>query len=641
MAELPEGTLTFLLTDLEGSTRRWDSDPDAMRSAMTRHDALIATAVGGHQGRLVEAGREGDSVLAVFRTADGAARCGLDIQRAFISEDLPKVRIAIHTGEAQLRGGHYFGPALNRCARVLALCHPGQILITRATQEVVADEPPARSQLLDLGVHWLKDLQRPEHVFQLKDLDNPVDFPPLKSLEERRHNLPEPLTTFVGREKELDELRRLMRGSRLLSIVGPGGVGKTRLALQLALPAVSELRDGAWLAELAPISDPALVPQVVASALGIPEQAGRSVTDTLAESLTGREALLLLDNCEHVVEAAAVLADRLLKASATLRILATSREPLQVPGETTWWAPPLPSSDAVELFNARAAAAEPGYRPNGSTTVADICRSLDGLPLAIELAAARTHLMPVEEILDRLADRFRLLVGGSRTLAERQQTLEAAVDWSYDQLTADEQALLRRLSVFAGRFSVLDAERVCGDGFETFDVLARLVAKSLVLADGGRYLCLDTIRAYGLRRLAASGEEAAVRRRHGAHFLEVARGAEPGRLAQWLDRLEDAHDNLRGALAWALTADPELGLLLADAAQLFWQLRGHNTEARRWLRSLLDAVPATSALRGRAEVELANFTYIENEMAEAARLLAEAEVHARAAGDRETLILAL
>jgi predicted ATPase len=610
-----------------------------MRESMTRHDAVIADAVTRHAGHLVEAGREGDSVLAVFRTAEDAARCGLAIQHAFGADPTLRLRIAIHTGEAELRDGHYFGPALNRCARLLAVCHPGQLLLTRATQELLADRLPRGAELVDLGTHLLKDLGRPEHVFQLGDRDHPVAFPPLKS-QRRRHNLPQPLTTFVGREKELSELRELLRRSRLLTLVGPGGVGKTRLALELATRSVAEFAAGAWLTELAPISDPALIPQAVAAAVGVPEQAGRPLTETLAEHFADREALLVLDNCEHLVEAAAQLAERLLRTSPNLRIVATSREPLGVPGETTWWASPLPDADAVELFNARALAVEPRYEPNGSPAVAEICRSLDGLPLAIELAAARAHLMPIDEIRARLDDRFRLLVGGGRTLAARQRTLEAAVDWSYDQLSEEEQSLFRRLCVFAGRFSLEDLDSVCSGPYDAVDVIARLVAKSLVLAEGGRYRCLDTIRAYGLRRLAASGEEKAFRRRHAQHLLDIARAAEPGRLAGWLDRLEDAHDNLRAALGWAVDTDPELGLELASGAHLFWQLRGHNTEARRWLRSLLAAAPTASRLAPRAHVELANFTYIENEMAEAAALLAQAEAEARDSGDRKAEVLA-
>ena len=262
MAELPEGTLTFLLTDLAGSTRLWDSDPEGMRRSMTRHDAIISGAVEGHSGRLVEAGREGDSVLAVFRAAADAAGCALDIERGFHAEGSLRIRVALHTGEAQLRGGHYYGPALNRCARLLAICHPGQVVLTRATQELLADESPADVELVDLGLHRLKDLVRPEHVFQLGDLHHPVEFPPLPSLEQRRHNLPHPLTTFVGRQPELRELRDLLQGSRLLTIAGPGGVGKTRLALELAGSAVAEYRDGAWLAELAPVSDEALDPRL-------------------------------------------------------------------------------------------------------------------------------------------------------------------------------------------------------------------------------------------------------------------------------------------------------------------------------------------------------------------------------------------
>jgi predicted ATPase/class 3 adenylate cyclase len=649
MATLPEGTLTFVLTDVEGSTKTWEERPEAMRGLMLRHDALVSAAVMG-RGDLVEAGREGDSVLAVFKTAADAAACALELQRLFTSEPWPaglalKIRVALHTGEADLRDGHYFGPALNRCARLLSTCNPGQILLTRATQELLADQLHPPAQLRDLGLHRLKDLMRPEHVFQLTDGQHPASFPPIRSLPNRLHNLPVQLTTFVGRGRELTELRELQARTRLLTLVGPGGVGKTRLALQLAADVFSGFADGVWLVELAPVADAGLVPNAVANALDIPEQRDRPLPETLARHFGERQALLVLDNCEHVLDAAGGLSERLLKSCSQLRILATSREPLGIPGEVTWWAPPLDAGEAVLLFNDRAAAVEPGFRADGSAVVADICRSLDGLPLAIELAAARVHMMPVAEINARLGDRFRLLTGGSRSAAERQRTLEAAVDWSYDQLPENEGRLFRRLAVFSGWFSLGDSESVCAapglDSNDMLELLTRLVAKSLVAVDGARYRWLETIRAYALRRLAQSGEEATSRRRHAVYFLAKAEARRPGGLATWLDSLEDQHDNLRGALGLALDVDPELGLRLTAAIHDFWQLRGHNTEGRRWLEALLAVAPAASALTRRALVDLATFAYIQDELDTAERILSDAHEQAKAAGDDACELLAL
>ena len=649
MAPLPEGTITFMLTDLEGSTRAWERQPNEMRAAMARHDAILGRLTQKHEGELVEAGREGDSVLAVFRTAGAAAACAIGIQKTFAAERWPdglvlNVRIALHTGEAQLREGHYFGSALNRCARLLAACHPGQILLTKATQAMLADEVPPGSALRDLGLHRLKDLVRPEQVFQLNDLARPIDFPPIRSLPRQLTNLPLELTTFVGRRQELQQLEQLQSQSRLLALIGPGGVGKTRLALQLATDLRAKFADGVWLVELAPIRDGELLPQAVAGALDVPEQANSALTATLVEHLRDRETLLLLDNCEHVVEAAARLAETLLRSCPNFNLLITSREVLNVPGEMTWWVPPLEDSEAVQLFLERARSV--GYaQTDGLPVVAGICRRLDGLPLAIELAAARSHMMPVADIEARLSDRFLLLTGGSRTAAERQRTLEATIDWSYDQLSEPEQLLFGRLAVFSGRFTLSDAEAVCaGPPLNTAAVLGllgRLVDKSLLVAEEGRYRLLETMREYGVRRLTDSGLEQQLRAMHARRFLAVAKSWEPGQFARWLDRIEEAHDNCRAALGWSVTHDHDLGLMLADALFDFWQLRGHITEARGWLEALVTATTEASTLRTGARVQLAAFAYTQNDLGVARSLLEDTLAEARRTGDAVNEMLAL
>jgi len=649
VAPLPEGTITFMLTDLEGSTRAWESGPNEMRTAMGRHDAILALLTQKHEGELVEAGREGDSVLAAFRTAGAAAACAISIQKTFAAEPWPdglvmNVRIALHTGEAQLREGHYFGPALNRCARLLAACHPRQILLTKATQAMLADEVPPGSALQDLGLHRLKDLVRPEQVFQLNDLARPIDFPPIRSLPRQLTNLPLELTTFVGRRQELQQLEQLQSQSRLLALIGPGGVGKTRLAIQLATDLRGKFADGVWLVELAPIRDGELLPQAVAGALDVPEQANSALTATLVEHLRDRETLLLLDNCEHVVEAAARLAETLLRSCPNFNLLITSREVLNVPGEVTWWVPPLEDSEAVQLFLDRARSV--GYaQTDGLPVVAGICRRLDGLPLAIELAAARSHMMPVADIDARLSDRFLLLTGGSRTAAERQRTLEATIDWSYDQLSEPEQLLFGRLAVFSGRFTLSDAEAICSEPPlstpAVLGLLGRLVDKSLLVAEEGRYRLLETMREYGLRRLTDTGREQELRALHARRFFAVAKSWEPGHFARWLDRVEEAHDNCRAAIGWAVIHDHDLGLMLADALFDFWQLRGHITEARGWLEALLAATTEASPLRTGARVQLAGFAYTQNDLGVAKSLLEDTLAEARRMGDWVNEMLAL
>ena len=652
MAALPEGTLTFLFTDLVGSTQAWESAPATMRDAMAGHDRIVAECLSRHHGTEVPSGRAGDSIVAVFHGAADAAGCALALQRDFERERWPsgmklEIRVALHTGEAELRQGQYYGVVLNRCARLLATCHGGQILVSQATEELLVDELPPRAELRDLGFHRLKDLTRPEHVFQLVDVDRPKEFPPIRSLTLRRNNLPIQLTAFIGRETELRELNDLHRQSRMLTLTGPGGAGKTRLALQLASDVIGEHVDGVWLVELDPVTDPLVVPQVMAAALGLKEQAGRRLADTLADHLRERHSLLVLDNCEHVVESAAELTGALLRECGGLRVLATSREPLRLPGEVSWRVPPLGRDEAVRLFADRARSHVPGFQLTDENlqAVVGICQRLDRIPLAIELAAARVAVMPVDEILTRLEDRFSLLTAGDRTVASRQQTLRATLDWSYELLADPEKLLFARVSIFAGRFSLDALEAVCTDERlgrrDVLNLLARLVDKSMVSADRGRYRCLETIRSYGRGRLSDALQLDALHARLGAYLLTIAEAREPGRLAQWLDDLELAHDDIRATLAWSLKANPELGMRLASALNTFWQLRGDASEPRQFAETILALTSASFPFRPAALHLAGAFAYLQGDFDAARRRLSQALEEARSISDWPTVLLTL
>ncbi len=475
-------TLTFLFTDIEGSTRLWDSQPGAMAPALARHDALLRQSIEAQGGRVFKT--VGDAFCAAFEAASGATKAALEAQLALGREDWGtlgglRVRMALHTGEAELREGDYFGPPLNRVARLLATAHGGQTVMSQTTYDLVRDQPPAGANLQDLGEHRLKDLERPERVYGLLHPDLLGDFPPLRSLSGLPNNLPQQVTSFVGRERETPEVERLLRASRLLTLTGAGGTGKTRLSLQVAANILEEHPDGAWFVEFAPVSDPDLVPQTVAAALGVREEPGKPITDTLHGYLKDKRLLLVFDNCEHLLDAVARLANAVLRGCPDVRILATSREAMGIGGEQAYRVPSLASPDpkgsytpeslgqfdAVRLFIDRALLAQSSFAVTNENApaVAQLCHRLDGIPLAIELAAARVRAMPVEKIAERLDDRFRLLTGGSRTALPRQQTLRAMIDWSYDLLSEKEKTLLRRLSVFAGGWTLEAAEAVCAD----------------------------------------------------------------------------------------------------------------------------------------------------------------------------------
>jgi predicted ATPase/class 3 adenylate cyclase/Tfp pilus assembly protein PilF len=635
MREYPSGTVTFLFTDVEGSTRRWEQDSVATRTAIERHFALLDEAITANNG--VRFKIIGDAVQAAFPTALDAVLAAVAAQRALVAEDwgalgpIP-VRMALHTGVATPHEGDYLSPALNRLARLLAAGAGGQILLTEATRLLVRDlsTDGMPLDLVDLGEHRLRDLREAEHVFQLIAPGLPADFPPLKSLDRQTHNLPPQLTPFIGREALVAEIcgRLDQPGVRLLTLTGPGGAGKTRLALHVATELVEAYADGVWFVPLATVASATLVAATIAGALGIRETAAGSIEATLHAYLRPRRLLLVLDNFEHVVDASPLIAD-LLAHCPDIQVLATSRAPLHISGEHEL---PIPSlelppptgalrlddamaSEAVRLFVDRARAVQNHFEltEENAETIVAICRRLDGLPLAIELAASRVRLLPPKAILARLDSRLTLLTGGGRDRPERQQTLRGAIAWSHDLLDRSEQTLFRRLAVFAGGWSFEAAEAVVSIGTDpplsVFDGLDALHNASLVRlqesinrdeAADPRFAMLQTINEFATEQLVASGELAQVKENHAAWFVDLAIAAEPQlpgpSAVSWLDRLETDHDNLRAALDWlGGQGDGERAVTLAAALWRFWWLRGHISEGRTRLESALTADGSTVA----------------------------------------------
>jgi predicted ATPase/class 3 adenylate cyclase len=545
----PSGVVSFLFTDVEGSTRRWESDADSMRRALAAHDEVMRGAVAAHDGWLFK--HTGDGICAAF----GSPRSAVDSAIAAQRELRLPVRMGIATGEAELRGEDYFGIVLNRAARVMSAGHGGQILVDGLTADLLTDV-----DLLAMGSRRLRDIARPVELFQIRAAGLPEHFPPLKTADAAPGNLRPPTTTLIGREAELADVGSALKANRLVTLTGVGGVGKTRLALDVAARSAPDFPDGVWLIELAAVTDPAAVPDAVAGVLGITQRPGMTMTESVAAAMEGRSRLIMLDNCEHVLNAVADIVEAILAHSATAKILATSREGLRVADEQLW---PVPSLDAdtsaTTLFSERAEAAVPGVALE-LAAVQEICRRLDGIPLAIELAASRMVSMTVTEVRDRLNDRFRLLVGSRRGL-ERHQTLRHAVQWSYDLLAQDEQNLLDRCSVFAGGFDLAGACAVAGsdDDFATMDLLDALVRKSLLVADRStgrtRFSMLETIRQFAEDRLVADGLSDQARDAHARYFA----GREADIVAVWdSPRQREAYDwftsevaNLRTAFRWA------------------------------------------------------------------------------------------
>ena len=533
MSELPTGTVTLLLADVEGSTRLWETQPDEMTAALTRLDTAVSDLVAIHGGvRPVEQG-EGDSFVVAFARASDAVACALELQRAPLAPI--RLRIGVHTGQIQLRDeGNYAGPTINRTARLRDLGHGGQTLLSGATEPLVVDWLPADAWLTELGTHSLRDLPRPERVVQLCHPDLCNEFPPLRTAKSvEKPNLPVQLTSFIGRGAQIDDVRRLLDDNRLVNLTGAGGAGKTRLAVEIAARIGTDFPDGVHYVDLAPVTHPDVVPVAVARALGLPDQPGRSTVESAIRSIGDRRLLMVVDNCEHLLESTASVTNELLGACPALRLLATSREPLGVPGEVTFLVPSLSlDGEAIDLFADRARRTRPDFAvtESNSATVKEICRRLDGMPLAIELAAARVRALSLDDILGSLHDRFRLLTGGARTAVRRQQTLRASVDWSHALLTEPEQKLFRRLAVFLGGFDLEAAQAVAGttevERYQVLDQLTLLVDKSLVVAENTsgrtRYRLLETVRQYALEKLGESGEADDVRARHRDHYMSVA-----------------------------------------------------------------------------------------------------------------------
>src|SRR6516225_4312544 len=599
-AAAPSGVVTFLFTDVEGSTRRWENDAESMKEALAGHDEVLRQVIETHGGFMFK--HTGDGVCAAFGSPKAAVDAAVAAQRSL---ELP-VRMGIATGEAELRDGDYFGAVLNRAGRVMAAGHGGQILLADSTAGLLSGV-----DLIDLGPRRLRDLPAPVGVFQVRAEGLRTEFPPLRALDAGPGNLRPALTSFVGRESELDEVQAAVKAHRLVTLTGVGGVGKTRLALEVAARLVDEFPDGVWFFELAAVTDPAAVPDAVAAALGITQQPGKTVGESVAAALEGRLRLLVFDNCEHVLDAAAELIEAILTQSATVRVVATSREGLGVAQEQVW---PVPSLDigagidsaAVSLFVERAQGIAPGFAMvNGdeAAAVVEICRRLDGIPLAIELAASRMASMTASEVRDRLDQRFRLLVGSRRGL-ERHHTLRHAVAWSYDHLDDAEKTLLERCSVFAGGF---DLESVCAvagsddlDEYAILEVLDALVRKSLLIADraGGRtrFSMLETIRQFAEEQLVARGVAEEARAAHARYFA----GREADILALWdSPRQREAFDwftvelaNLRTAFRWAADhGDLDVAATIATYVGLLGDLV-HNFEPIAWGEELIEPARA-------------------------------------------------
>ncbi len=599
---LPTGTVTLLLADVEGSTRLWETQPEQMTAALAALNRTVNEAIAAHDGvRPVEQG-EGDSFVAAFARASDAVACALALQRAPLAPI--RLRIGVHTGEIQLRDdANYAGPTINRTARLRDLAHGGQTVLSGVTESLVADRLPGEVWLADLGSYPLRDLPRPERVVQLCHPDLRNEFPPLRvRTVVVSHNLPAQLTSFVGRQSEMAELHKLVAGNRLVTLTGAGGAGKTRLAVEVSSQLTTEFSDGVWYVDLAPITNPAVAPVTVARALGLPDQPGRSTMDLLLRFFGEKKILLLLDNCEHLLDACGSMVVELLAACPHLTILATSREPLGVPGELSWRVPSLSLADeAIELFTDRARRARPEFIMGEDNTalVIEICRRLDGMPLAIELAAARVRALSPPQIIDSLHDRFRLLTGGARTAVRRQQTLRASVDWSHALLTEPEQVLFRRLAVFAGGFD-LDAAQAVGASsevelYQLLDQLSLLVDKSLVVADdtgdGMRYRLLETVRQYAQEKLGESGEADEVRTRHRDYYSATAAEMESKGHSgdeQLLHWAQTEIDNLRAAFAWSReNSDLETALRLILSLRPLWLRGGRALEALAGLEAVL------------------------------------------------------
>ncbi|HUF38873.1 MAG TPA: adenylate/guanylate cyclase domain-containing protein [Anaerolineales bacterium] len=612
--------LTFLFTDIAGSSSLWQSHPQAMRGALAVHDDIVRFAITDHHGTIVKS--TGDGFHAAFDQVADAAAAALEAQKNLAAYPwtetgpLP-VRMGLHTGDAEARAGDYYGPAVNKAARIMSLAGGGQILLSDVSTALLAESPTDSFHTKSLGSHRLKGLAGRTALHQLVHSDLPSEFAPIRGGEDVPSNLPEELTSFVGREAETERLIDYLLDTetdserrRLVTLIGPGGTGKTRLSLRAARLVREAFSDGVWLIELAPLTDPASIPGAVLGALGIQETTGVPPEQTITTYLRDRQALLVFDNCEHLVEAVARLIERVLQAAPLVQVLASSREALGIHGETVLRIPSLPlpgedemdweavrGTDAVRLFAERAEAAGAGrwLSAEHGPAIARICRRLDGIPLALEMAAARLRVFSPAQILERLDDRFRLLTGGTRTALPRLQTLQALIDWSYDLLDEEEKGLFQDLSVFAGGWTIGAAEAVCPDR-DVYTLLPQLVDKSLVTAEPGdasfRYHYLETMRQYARDRLMESGRAAEVRDRHLAYFVDATVSKElvdTRRTSKYFLGVAPELENCRTALTWAVDRDPLRALELAGNLVTIWST-GSLREGQAWIERALAVV---------------------------------------------------
>jgi len=628
---MPHGTISFLFTDIVGSSRLWERFPQQMGAALARHDELIRAAAESQGGNVFKT--VGDAFCVAFHTPQAAVLAAVAAQRAIGSEDWSSVgsiivRMGIHTGVAEYRDGDYFGGTLNRTARIEAAAHGGQILLSQVTVDLLEDDHFNVAVFKSLGNHRLRNLDRPEHLFQasvpgLRDI-----FPPPKSMEILPNNLPVQSTSFIGRDREMEAIRHLFERTSLLTLIGTGGTGKTRLSLEAGARLINDFSGGVWLIEFAPISDPTRIVEVITTVLGIREEADRPLKSTLLSSLRDREILLIFDNCEHLLAATSSLAAELLRTCPRLKILATSRHSLGVAGEQTFPVPPLSmldvriheltgpnvaeqlsQFDAVKLFIERATSVRPDFRVTNANApaLAEVCSRLDGIPLAIELAAARVRVLSLDQIAARLNDRFHLLRGGHRTSLPHQQTLQALIDWSHDLLSDQERIVFRRLGAFIGGRTLAALEFVCpGDGVEDYDILdlvQQLVDKSLVtverdMAGEPRYTMIESVWQYAKEKLEQSGEAPAIRQRHMEYFLGWAEKAAPLMEGPdqkiWLDRGFNETINFRAATEWTITTgDIEAGLRFVTALHRLIEVRGNVTKSLELVRKLLSSTNET------------------------------------------------
>ncbi len=668
MATLPTGTVALLFSAIEGPMRLQQQLGDRYADVLSECKRLHRTAIESHGGR--EVGIEGDAWFFAFPRAKMALSAAVAALRAINRYPWPGgisvcVRMSVHASDPLRVNVDTVSVDVRRAVSICAAGHGGQILASHMVRDIVADDLPKDTSLRDLGEHRLKDLAFPQHLFQVIHPHLPSEFPPLRSLGALPNNLPIQLTSFIGREREIAQVKGFLSTTRLLTLTGAGGVGKTRLAFQVAAEVLEDFPDGAWVVDLAPLRDPALVPHAIASVMSVSEQPERMLTDTLVDALRHKTLLLVLDNCEHLQSACERLADALLRGCEHLRILSGSRVPLGVPGETLWRVPSLSLPDpqrlssldhveqheAIRLFVERARSGQPGFvlTSDNAPAVAQVCQRLDGIPLAIELAAARTRVLAIEQIAARLDDRLRLLTGGSSSVLPRHQTLRATMDWSYGLLAEKERILLGRLSVFAGGWALEAAEAICsGNGVETIDILdllIQLVDKSLVVMEShrgeARYRLLETVRQYARDRLREAGDADNVQRRHRDWYLHLAeradsrlRGPEEG---VWLTKLEAEHDNLRAALELSKREEggAETAVRLARALEWFWYLLGHWSEGRAQLEEVLaQSDDASSSLLPKVLVGAARIAYRQGDRGRTTALCQKGLALCRELGDK-------